>query len=333
MRKAPVLAILLSVMLLYSSASIVAQSDRLQVTATHTILADVVTNIVGDAADVTSLMPINTDPHTFTPTPADLARLSEADVVFVNGAFFEEGLLETIENVSETVNIVEASANVPILPFEGGHAHESEAEVADEMLGILSNIDCTAGHAHEEESEHEAGGCDPHVWWDVDNVILWAGTIRDTLSELDPANAETYAANADSYTVQLEGLRDELTAMIDTIPDDQRILVTDHDSLGYFAHAYGFEIVGVVVPGGSTSAEAGAAEFAALIDLIREEGVTAVFVGTTVSPIMSEQIANEAGAQIETLYTDSLSAPDEPAGTYLDFMRYNVETIVNALNQ
>lgn len=339
MRKLHVLAISLSVMMLSLSASIVAQTGRLQIIASHTILADVVANIAGDVADVTSLMPVNTDPHTFNPTPADLARLSEADVVFVNGAFFEEGLLETIENVSEQVNIVEASANVAILPFEGGHEHDTEEET-HESLGILSEIDCESGHAHEheeeeagEEHEHEEGGCDPHVWWDVNNVVLWAGTIRDTLSELDPAHADTYAANAGGYIAQLESLRDDLAAMIETIPADRRILVTDHDSLGYFAHAYGFEIVGVIVPGGSTSASAGAAEIGALIDLIREEGVTAVFVGTTVSPVMSEQIASEAGAQIETLYTDSLSTPDEPAGTYLDFMRYNVETIVNALNR
>lgn len=342
MRKALVLIVLLSVMMLSFSAPVVAQSDRLQIIATHTILADVAANIAGDSADVASLMPVNTDPHTFTPTPADLARLSEADVVFVNGAFFEEGLLETIENVSEQVNIVESSANVPILPFAGGHEHHADEEETDESLGILSQIDCTAGHTHDHEHEeeaageehaHEEGGCDPHVWWDIDNVMLWAGTIRDTLSELDPANAETYAANADSYIAQLEALHNELTAQIETIPAEQRILVTDHDSLGYFAHAYGFEIVGVVVPGGSTSAEAGAAEIGALIDLIREEGVTAVFVGTTVNPVMSEQIAGEAGAQIATLYTDSLSAPEESAGTYLDFMRYNVETIVNALNR
>ncbi|MBK8020158.1 MAG: zinc ABC transporter substrate-binding protein [Chloroflexi bacterium] len=380
--------------------SATAQSERLQVVATHTILTDVVRNVAGDAADVTALMPANTDPHSFVPTPSDVARLADADVVFVNGASFEEGLLEVIENAAEGVNIVEASQCVMILPFgahdhaheEGqspeaeatemhddehdsslpslpdgefaercagyyeeiailhGEAHEHEGDHADEdahehedghaheteALGPLYALDCSAGHDHEaetgDEHGHEEGGCDPHVWWEPHNVIYWTMTIRDTLAELDPANAETYRANAAAYIEALDALvHDEIRPLIESLPEAQRILVTDHDSLGYFAHAYGFEVVGVVIAGGSTLAEPSSSETATLIDTIRQEGVSAIVVGSTVSSVMADQVAAETGAAIVNIYTDSLSDPEGPAANYLDFMRYNARIIIEAL--
>lgn len=365
-----------------------AQERRLQVIATHTILADVVANVAGDFADVVALMPINADPHTFVPAPSDVARLADANLVFVNGAFFEEGLLEVIENAAVEVNIVEASQCVPILPF-GAHDHDLEAEhaAADaaetaaplpegefaercagyyeamtilhggeahadhegdeaeqdaqhghgvEPLGPLYVLDCAGGHGHEAEAaadhDHVEGGCDPHVWWEPHNVIFWTMTIRDSLSELDPVNAAAYAANAAAYIDALDALaHDEIRPLIESLPAERRILVTDHDSLGYFASAYGFEVVGVVIPGGSTLAEPSPAETAALIDLIRQEGVSAIIVGTTVSSVMADQVSAETGAQIVRIYTDSLSETGGPAGTYLDFMRYNADVIVGAL--
>lgn len=317
------------------SLSVSAQGERLQVVASHTILADVVANIVGDAADVTSLMAAGADPHTYTPIPADLARLSNADVVFTNGANFEEGLLKTIENAAADINIVEVSQNVEILPFA---ATEHETGEPITPLGLGSDVNCHAGHGAAPDSgsaggeeDHESG-CDPHVWWDVNNVMSWTDVIRDTMSMLDPANADIYTANASAYDRTLESLlNDEIIPQVETIPQDRRIFVTDHDTLGYFANAFGFRIVGVVIPGGSTTAEASASEIASLIDSIRASHVSAIFIGTTVSPILSDQIADEAGAVGVTLYTDSLSDADGPAPTYIDFMRYNVQTIVSAL--
>lgn len=156
--------------------------------------------------------------------------------------------------------------------------------------------------------------------------------IRDTLSALDPANAEIYADNAETYIAELTALdQDFIVPMVESIPEAQRVLLTNHETLGYFANAYGFEVIATVIPGAGTLAEPSAADLARLIDLIRAEGVSAVFAENTVGTRIAEQIAQESGAQFYTLYSDSLSDADGPAATYLDYMRYNVTTIVQAL--
>jgi ABC-type Zn uptake system ZnuABC Zn-binding protein ZnuA len=347
-----------SVLLAMTIGWVEAQTERLQIVAAHTILTDVVRNVAGNAADVTSLMPSGADPHSFQPAPQDLAWLADADVIFVNGAGFEEGLLEAIQNAGEDLNIVTASECVEILPF-GEHSHEGDdaegdfdpvtaercaanyAELAalhtDEnevagYLGPLYALECGEGD-HEAVGEHDHANCDPHVWTDPHNVALWTLTVRDTLSNLDAANADTYAANAANYLNALESLlHDELEPMIEAVPVENRVLVTNHETLGYFAHRFGFEIVGVVISGGSTLAEPSAGEIAALIDTVRAGGVAALFAENTVSPAVAQQIADETGAAFYTLYSDSLSEADGPAGTYLDYMRYNVSTIADALS-
>jgi zinc/manganese transport system substrate-binding protein len=352
------LLLVLSMLLTLSVFSVHAQ-DRLQVVASFSILADVAQNVAGAAADVSTLIPPDADPHAYTPTPSDLAKVADADLMLVNGALLEAGLLETIESALGDKTPVVVSSCVPILPF--GEAHDHEAASAPDnpaaarcaahtteldalgavppsyaTLGSLYAVACTGDAEHEHEAEgdheHEEGGCDPHVWFNPYNVELWTLQIRDTLSERDPANAATYAANAAAYLAQLEVLRQEATAQIDTLPPDKRVLVTDHDALGYFAATYGFQIVGLVVPSVSTVAEPSASQTAALIDTIRAQGVPAIFAGVTVSPTLSQQVADEAGAQFYTLYTESLSDAAGPAPTYLDFIRYNVGTIVDALN-
>lgn len=356
--------------------------DRLQVVASTTIIADVAHQVAGDAADVVALMPPDADPHSYQPAPQDVVALAEADVVLINGANFEEGLMETIQNAGDEMNTVVVSQCVDILPFGlvGTHAHDHDAtsdgsdqastatpapadtssaiaeqcaahhaaldamyteSVGDthdhgtvEPLGMLYTLECSEHdqEAEGEEHEHEVGSCDPHVWFDPHNVMLWTLMIRDTLSDLDPANADLYAANAAAYLDTLDALaQHDIPDLLADLPADQRILVTDHDALGYYANAYGFEIVGVVIPSSSTLAEASAGELAALIDSIKAEGVLAIFAGTTINPDLSQQVADEAGAAFYTLYTGSLSDSDGPAASYVDLLRYDTSTIVNAL--
>lgn len=347
-------SLVLFVLLIVVPVSAFAQ-DRLQVVASFSILADVAQNVAGDAADISTLIPPDADPHAYTPTPSDLAKVADADVMLINGALAEAGLLKTVESALGDKTPVVVSSCVEILPF-GDAPADAEAAPAEspcdapaaelaalgeqhppyQTLGRLDWLHCDGGedHAHEEEGdhEHEEGNCDPHVWFDPYNVELWTLSIRDTLSGLDPANAATYAANAAAYIAQLQALRGEVAAQIDTLPEERRVLVTDHDALGYFAAAYDFQIVGLVVPSVSTVAEPSAAQTAALIDTIRGQGVRAIFAGVTVSPTLSQQVADEAGAQFYTLYTESLSEAGGSAPTYLDFMRYNVTIIVNALS-
>ena len=343
-----------------------AQDEPLQVLVSHSILADVVAQVAGNAADVVTLMPRGADPHSFQPTPSDLTQVVDADVVFVNGAFFEEGVLDAIETIAENTPIVSASICVSLIVGgehghedgdEDDHAHEDEDDHDEEHRDEDEHDhedengdegDDTGCEAHQAEVEaiypnQDADGkeqqacadgepCDPHVWMEPRNVMLWTVLIRDTLSDLDPANADTYHANADAYLAELDVLvQDTILPLVASIPPEDRVLVTNHDSLGYFAANYEFEVVGAVIPGGSTVVEPSSADVAAVIDLIREREVPAIFAEVTVSDSLANQIATETDAEVYVLYSGSLSADDELASTYLEYMRYNITTIVAAL--
>lgn len=356
------LALLIGMLLLFAPAY--AQAVRPQIVASFSILADVAQNVAGDAADVSTLIPPGADPHAYTPAPGDLAKIADADAILISGAGYEAGVLEAIENAGAGITPIVISECVEILAFGGegndDHAHVGATPAADdpvgqrcaayaaeldalhadethdhgagEILGRLHAINCEAGREQEADDGHEHGACDPHVWLDPQNVELWTLSIRDALSSLDPANADTYAHNAAAYLDALVALEhDVIEPAINSLPEDRRVLVTDHEALGYFAHAYHFTVVGVVVPSVSSVGEPSAQAIAALIDTIRAQHVPAVFAAST-SPALSQQVAQDAGAQFYTLYTETLSDSSGDAPTYLDFMRYNVQTIVAALS-
>ena len=201
-----------------------------------------------------------------------------------------------------------------------------------ETLGREQDIDCGGGHGHEDEHGHDHGVCDPHFWMDPHNVIYWVLQIRDAMSAQDPDNADIYAANAAAYNQELIALESDfiLPALVD-LPVEKRVLVTSHEAFGYLATTYRFELI-FTLAGISTIVEPSARDVAALIDVVRDEGILAVFGDTFApQPIMSAIIA-ETGAELAKLYSDTLSDEAGPASTYLDYMRYNVSTIVEALS-
>ncbi len=280
--------------------------EKLRVVATTTIVGDVVNAVGGDAIDLSTLLPAGADPHSFDPTPQDVARVAEADIVFVNGAGLEGFLKNLIENAGGAAQIVDLSENLPLLEFSGGRDHNGEQ--ADER------------------------GADPHVWFDVTNVMAWVETIEQELRALDPANAGAYAANSAAYRTTLEELDVWIAEQVAQIPAANRKIVTDHAVFGYFAVRYGLEQVGAVIPGYSTLAEPSARELAELEDAIRDLGVKAIFVGKTVSPNLPQRVASDTGTQLVFLYTGSLSEAGGPASTYVEMMRFNVAAIVGALD-
>jgi len=293
------------------------QGERLQVVATTSIVADVVRNVGGDRIDLTTLIPLGTDPHTFQPTPQDAAAVADAHVVFANGAGLEVFLENLLESAGAGVAVVPVSYGVELRQFAGGHTHEEEEHTHEE-----------GGHTQEGEGE---GGFDPHTWFDPNNVIVWTHNIERALSNLNPAGAGMYQANAEAYRAKLHELDAWIREQLAGVPERNRKLVTDHASFSYFAHQYGFEQVGAVFPGYSTLAQPAARDLAALEDAIRQFGVKAIFVGNTVNPALAEQVAQDTGTQVVFLYTGSLSEPGGPAGDYLAFMRYDVGVIVEAL--
>ncbi len=288
-----------------------APGEKLRVVATPTIIADVVANVGGDHIDLTALLPVGADPHSFEATPSDYRALEGAHVLFINGLHLEEALAPILDSVRDETPVVSVNAGVQPLTLadEAGHGEE--------------------GAADEEKSGH--GNVDPHTWLDVRNVKQWVANIQQTLSELDPVNASAYAENADRYLAELDALEKELADKVAELPVDQRKLVTDHGAFGYFANAYDFTVVGTVIPSFSTLASPSAQDLARLQDQIEAENVKAIFVGMTINPKLADQLASDLDIQVVPLYTGSLSDSDGPAATYIDYMRYNVNAIVDAL--
>ncbi len=286
-----------------------AAGEKLRVVATTNLVADVVGRIGGEAISLRSLLPPGADPHGYQATPDDLRAINDAHLLFVNGLGLEESLASLLEEAS--AKTVPVNVGVEVIT--------SEEEGED--------------HAGEVEKEHHHTGGNPHTWWSIAAVEQWTHTIEQSLAAVDPAHAVEYAANAAAYRAELAALQAELQELVGRIPTAQRKLATDHDTLAYFARDFGFAVVGLVVPSFSTLAESSAQHLAQLQDQIRAENVRAIFVGSTVNPRQAQQLAQDLGIPVVPIFTDSLSAADGPAATYVDFMRYTVGAIVGALGE
>ncbi len=287
----------------------------LQVVASTSIIGDVVSQVGGDAIMLTTLMAAGQDPHSYQPGAQELTAVAQADVIFVNGWDLEESLVNDLATIGEDVPVVAISANVTPRVL-GAEEHEEE-------------------HEEEAADEHHHSGADPHVWFDIQNVVQWTENLSQVLAALDPANASTYQENAATYTAKLASLESDVEAQLATLPPESRVLVTNHDSFGYFARAYNFEILGTVVPGNSTIAEPSATDLTTLIGLMAEHGVCTIFTETTVSDSLSQTVASELDAcdavQVVPLYTGALGPAGSGAESYIDMFRTNVAAIVAGL--
>ncbi len=286
------------------------QPERLSVVATTTIVGDVVQNVGGEQISLTVLLPPGADPHAFDPSPRDVALVQDADLIFVNGAGLEEFLEPLIESAGGQEKVIDLSASLTLL--ELGDGPVADEEHADE-------------HAHE--------GADPHTWTDPHNVMIWTQTIAQALGEADPQHAADYAARSQAYLQTLADLDAWILAQVALIPEEERMIVTDHLTLGYFAQRYGFVQVGAIMPGYSTLAEPSAQELAGLEDAIRGQEVQAVFVGNTVNPQLAQRVADDTGVALVFLYTGSLSEAGGEAATYKDYMVFNVTAILQGLKR
>ncbi|MEM6528872.1 MAG: metal ABC transporter substrate-binding protein, partial [Chloroflexota bacterium] len=203
------------------------------------------------------------------------------------------------------------------------HALDTTSQVTGRVLG--AGVDCSI------QGDAVHGPCDAHFWADPNNVITWADNIASALAEIDPKNASFYYANAVAYQEQLRVLDAEIASILEVIPLENRRLVTNHDFLGYFARRYGFEIVGVVLPGGSTLAEPSSRDLAELIEIIEREGIETIIVEASSINRISDTLADQIGIETILLYSDSLSDADGPTPTYMDYMRYNAQAIAAVL--
>lgn len=274
----------------------VASDDHLEIVATTSILGDIVSEIVGDEATVEVVIGPGIDPHDFQASARQVESIARADLVIAVGLGLEESLIDAIE--TQAANALFLGPDLDPLPFHGPDGDEHPASL------------------------------DPHVWLDPVRMAEAVPIIVERLLRLDPSL--DLQSQADAYIDRLEALDDEVSRTLAPIPDESRKLVTSHDSLGYFAARYDFEVVGVIVAGGSTLAEPSAADLAALADAINSSGVRAIFTDAYNPTTLAEAVASEVDAEVAVvpLITGSLT---EEASTYLEMMTINAERIAAAL--
>lgn len=293
------IAILVLVLLFGACSGIPRSSDpELTIVATNTILGDLVANVAGGNAAVAVLTPLGADPHEFRPSAAQVADINRADLVVANGLGLEEGLDDVLEAAEED--------GVRIL-WVGG---DSNPLPPDQSIDRL----------------------DPHVWLDP---ILMAGATDLVARELAAIDSTIdWESGAATYRAELTALDVEIRELLATIPAGERQLVTNHDSLRYFALRYDFEVVGTVIPGGSTLGDPSSAELAALVEMMRDSGTTAIFAETTQPTVLAEVMAAELGSdvQVVALYTGSVGEPGSGAETLIGLLRTNATRIAEALS-
>jgi zinc/manganese transport system substrate-binding protein len=272
-----------------------AGDDGLLVVATTSILGDIVGGVVGDDGDVEVLIPIGVDAHDFSPSSQQASLLAGADLVVANGLGLEAGLEDVLASVAnDGVRVLELAPAVEPIEFRDG------------------------------------GGLDPHFWMDPIRVGDAAVVLADALDDHHPGS---WQAGADSYAAALESTDREVEERLSVVPQDRREMVTNHEAFGYFADRYGFEIVGVVIPGGSTLAEPSSAELADLVDVMEQSGTNAIFAETTEPTTLAEAVAAEVGNDVEVveLYSESLGGPGSGAETLQEMLVTNAGRISDAL--
>ena len=267
-------------------------SDRLQIVASFSILGDMVRQVTGDLADVTTIVGPDADAHLYQPNTADAKAVAGADIVFVNGLGFETWSDSLISNAGGDARVVAATGGVEPLLVDG--------EI------------------------------DPHAWNALTNGIIYVENIAAAMVAADAVNADAYKANAASYIARLRALHSSAADTFGSLPEDGRTVVTAHDAFGYLADSYGLNFLALV--GIDTKAEPSASELAALIAHLKQTGAGALFVENITSPALIEQISKETGLKIGgRLFSDALSERGGPATSYAAMFEHNLGAIMAAL--
>lgn len=278
-------------------------SDPLQVTASFSILGDLVAVVGGSRVRVHTLVGPDEDAHVFEPRPADGRQLLQSRLLVVNGLGFEPWAARLARSAGFKGATVVASAGIQ--PIDGAP---------------------DKGHGH----RHSHGHADPHAWQDPNHVARYVHNIAAGLGRADPPGAAVYAANRDAYLQELQALDAWIRAQLAPIPVEQRRVITSHDAFGYFAAAY--QVRFLAAQGVSTDSAPSAKAIAALVRQIRREKIHTVFVENMADPRLVAQLGRDAGARVGgTLYSDALSAPGKPGATYLQMMRHNVTQLVQGM--
>jgi manganese/iron transport system substrate-binding protein len=270
----------------------------LNILTTSTILRDWTEALASEDIEVTSILKPGEDPHVYEPVPQDTIAIESADFIFYNGYNLEPGLIKLIQSSSQA---------------------EKEMAVGEVIVPL----------------DYETGGSiepDPHVWGSVKNAIAMIEAIRTQLVELSPEDADETSKKARAYTQELEALDQWVTTQIQTIPPNNRQLVTTHDAFQYYANAYGLNILGTLI-GISTEEQPSAQTVKNLALQIQKAKIPKIFAETTINPALLSTVAGEAGVELseQQLYSDSLGTPESGADSYVKMIVANTTTIVEGL--
>lgn len=279
-----------------------AGDDRPHVVVTTNILGDIVGEVLGDQADVTTLMKPNADPHSFEISAQEAAMLGDADLIVSSGLGLEEGLQQHLDRASASgAEPFVAGDAIDALPYASGDA---------------------------------AGTPDPHFWTDPNTVIEVVTAFEQRAAALPGIDRAKLEASADAYRASLTALDAEMSTAFAAIPQDHRALVTNHHVFGYLADRYDFRIIGAVIPGGTTLAAPSAADLQQLSEAITDAGVSTIFAESSQPDRLVQVLASEADLDVavEELFTESLTPPGGGAETYLEMMRANTERIATGLS-
>ncbi|MFP4088800.1 MAG: metal ABC transporter solute-binding protein, Zn/Mn family [Cyclobacteriaceae bacterium] len=280
-----------------------ADDGKLKIVCTTGMIGDALQNIVGDKAEVISLMGPGVDPHLYKATQGDLNALTSADVIFYNGLHLEGKMGEVLEKLGRQKKVVALAEALP----------------SDKLINTTNY----------------AGAYDPHIWFDV---ALWSEAVAyaaEKMYTLDTMHAEQYQSNTEAYLQQLDSLHTEVKSQIAAIPAERRVLITAHDAFTYFGEAYEIEVRGL--QGISTISEYGLRDISDLVNFIVDRGIKAVFVESSVPAKSLEAVVEgcrKRGHEVSiggTLYSDAMGAEGTPEGTYIGMVKKNVETIKQAL--
>ena len=296
--------ILLTITVFFSCKQEKDPNQKTQVVTTTTMITDLVKNIGGDLIEVNGLMGAGVDPHLYKASAGDVTKLANADIIFYNGLHLEGKLVEVFEKM--------------------GSATTAQVALGEKLdtAGLIG-------------SDYFASNYDPHVWFNIQYFKEFTVEIVRTLSRKLPQHQELFKANGDEYLKKLESLDNDIKAKIATLPKEKRILVTAHDAFNYFGKSYDFEVVGL--QGLSTATEAGVQDVQKLSQFIIDKDVKAIFVESSVPQRTIEALQEAVRAKDHevviggSLYSDALGDAGTVEGTYIGMFRYNVNTIVNAL--
>ncbi|MEH6444490.1 MAG: zinc ABC transporter substrate-binding protein [Oceanospirillaceae bacterium] len=320
--------------LAFLCSSLTMAADKLSVVASFSVLGDITKELGGDKIALTTLVGSNQDSHVYKPTPFDVQTLAKADVIVINGLSFEGWITRLEESSGFTGLRVVASKGANIIDLNEEEHDDEDKHHAQEHKknNEHKDEDHQQSAAHKGQSEHNHGDQDPHAWHSLANIRVYINNISAALMTADVDHKDYYAVKKQAYLAKIDALEKRLAIKVATVPVAQRQVIISHDAFGYLGRDYHFRFLAPV--GLNTQMKPSAADVAQLIRQVKTQNIKALFVENVSDDRLIKQIGRETGAKLGGhLFSDALSAKNEPAATYLKMMEHNIDTLIDELQK